>query len=137
MMTIEKLRERFIREEGMKLKPYRCSANKITIGAGRNLDDKGISEQEALMMLDNDIQQVLIQCGKNIQGFAKMPENCQYALVDMAFNLGIGGVLKFQNTLKLIRDKKYQEAGKELLNSAYARQVPNRARRNSDLIANS
>jgi len=47
-MTIRKLLEF---EEGLKLKPYKCPAGKLTIGIGRNLEDRGITEQEAQMLL--------------------------------------------------------------------------------------
>ena len=55
---LEKLKEQLIRHEGLRLKPYRCTANKLTIGVGRNLDDVGISEDEALILLENDIIKV-------------------------------------------------------------------------------
>ncbi len=41
--------------EGMRLKPYRCSAGKLTIGYGRNLDDRGISAHEANDLFENDL----------------------------------------------------------------------------------
>lgn len=54
-MKNESLIEELVRHEGLRLKPYKCSANSWTIGVGRNLDTVGISGDEALMMLKNDI----------------------------------------------------------------------------------
>lgn len=54
-MKNESLIEELVRHEGLRLKPYKCSANSWTIGVGRNIDDMGISGSEALMMLKNDI----------------------------------------------------------------------------------
>jgi lysozyme len=53
---LERIKEQLVRHEGLRLKPYRCTAGKLTIGIGRNLDDKGISQTEAYVLLDNDIQ---------------------------------------------------------------------------------
>lgn len=55
MITV--LKDMLIRHEGLKLKPYRDTVGKLTIGAGRNLNDLGISEREAMFLLDNDIME--------------------------------------------------------------------------------
>ena len=52
---LERIKEQLVRHEGLRLKPYRCSAGKLTIGIGRNLDDCGISQSETYVMLINDI----------------------------------------------------------------------------------
>ena len=41
--------------EGLRLKPYKCTSGALTIGYGRNLDARGITEAEAEMMLSHDI----------------------------------------------------------------------------------
>ena len=61
----EKLMYRLIEEEGMKLKPYRCPAGKLTIGVGRNLEDKGLSNEEALFLLQNDIIEAVKELKKS------------------------------------------------------------------------
>ena len=55
-MNLQEVQNMLIRHEGLKLFPYQCPAGKTTIGVGRNLDDKGISEKEAMYMLNEDIQ---------------------------------------------------------------------------------
>ena len=52
------LKDQLIKHEGLRKKVYTCPAGKLTIGVGRNLEDRGITEEEALLMLDNDIAQV-------------------------------------------------------------------------------
>ena len=52
----DKIIEMLKRHEGLKVFPYHCSQNKLTIGIGRNLDDKGISKDEAYYLLYNDIK---------------------------------------------------------------------------------
>jgi lysozyme len=53
---LERIQEQLVRHEGLRLKPYRCTAGKLTIGIGRNLDDRGISQKEAYAMLERDIK---------------------------------------------------------------------------------
>jgi lysozyme len=60
---MNRFKENMIRQltthEGLRLKPYLCPAGKLTIGIGRNLEGKGITKQEAIMLLENDIQECL------------------------------------------------------------------------------
>ena len=60
MINMEKMREQLVKHEGLRLMPYRCTSDKLTIGVGRNLDDRGISEATAMQMLDEDINLSLI-----------------------------------------------------------------------------
>jgi len=53
-MNIKKIADQITTHEGLRLKPYHCPAGKLTIGIGRNLEDKGITEKEALMLLENE-----------------------------------------------------------------------------------
>src|SRR5713101_3726055 len=77
-----------VKHEGLSLKPYRCPAGKLTIGVGRNLDDRGISEDEAAMLLDNDIRFVWKELSRVLPGFTLLDETRQNVLMDMCFNLG-------------------------------------------------
>jgi lysozyme len=58
---MDRIKEQLVRHEGLRLKPYRCTAGKLTIGVGRNLEDKGISQQEAYELLENDIRECEVQ----------------------------------------------------------------------------
>ncbi|MBF0177920.1 MAG: DUF1804 family protein [Magnetococcales bacterium] len=61
-MDHQELRKQLIRHEGMRLKPYRCTAGKLTIGVGRNLDDRSITKSEAYVLLDADIKNAVVGC---------------------------------------------------------------------------
>ena len=111
----------------MRLKPYRCTAGKLSIGIGRNLDDVGISEDEAHFLLDNDINRVIVALASALPWFVEMDEVRQRVLVDMGFNLGVPGLLKFKNTLAAVERKDYEAAAKGMLASKWARQVKGRA----------
>lgn len=137
-MDKEKLKQNLIKEEGLKLKPYKCTADKLTIGVGRNIEDRGISEATAMQMLDEDIDICLAELNATINNFEQLPEPVQLTLVDLCFNLGLKRLLGFKKTLKYIQEGlvtgNYTKAAVELLESAYARQVPNRAKRNYERL---
>ena len=57
-IMLDKIVDMLRRHEGLRLNPYHCSENKLTLGIGRNLEDRGITEEEALFLLNNDIKRV-------------------------------------------------------------------------------
>ena len=78
--------------EGLELKPYRCTADKLTIGVGRNLEDVGITEAEADFLLSNDIQRVVAALDDRTPWWNTLPIGKRVVLASMAFQLGIGGL---------------------------------------------
>ena len=115
---LERIKEQLLRHEGLRLKPYHCAAGKLTIGIGRNLDDRGISQKEAYAVLERDIQdceQWLIDEIPEI--YNKLDEVRQSVLINMCISipqsriaplrescyLGIKGLLGFNNTLAFIK----------------------------------
>ena len=129
---MEGLREDLIADEGIRLKPYLCPAGKTTIGVGRNLDDVGITEAEAMTLLDNDITRVKAQLANALPWL--QGDNVQRAIGNMTFQMGLGGVLKFKKMLAALQVKDYTTARREALNSAWAKQTPQRAKRVTDLM---
>ncbi len=123
MSLIEQLK----RHEGLRLKPYKCTADKLTIGVGRNLEDVGISEEEAEMLLQNDIQRATVQIQREFPWTTELDEVRFAALINFTFNVGIGTVGKFVNAMALLRDGNYDMAADEFLNSRWAKQVGQRA----------
>lgn len=123
-------------DEGLRLHPYLCTAGKQTIGYGRNLDDVGITEAEAEAMLKADIE-VATQDAKSFATAAVWqclsPER-QAVLINMAFNLGLSRLSQFKRMQANLARHAYDEAAAEMLNSRWARQVPNRARRLAELM---
>ena len=126
-MNKHKLAEQLKKHEGMRLKPYTDTVGKLTLGIGRNLEDKGITEQEAIFMLNNDVNYFYRQINKKLTWFKYLDGARQNVLVNMAFNLGIAGLLTFKNMLNHCGDGHYDDAAKEMLNSKWARQVGYRA----------
>ena len=120
--------DRIIKHEGLRLKPYTCPAGKLTIGVGRNLEDRGISKEEAMMLLQNDIHNCRKECFANFHWFGEMDELRQEVILEMCFNLGITRLKGFKKMLKACELKNYTLASQEMLTSLWARQVGNRAK---------
>jgi lysozyme len=127
MINYEQLKRQLIGHEGLKLKPYKCTSDKLTIGVGRNLEAKGISEDEAMVMLDHDIVYFEEQLRRRLPSFREITHTRQAVLVNMAFNLGVNGLLNFKNMLKALANEDFAEASAQLLDSQYAVQVGRRA----------
>ena len=130
----EDLAKQLVIDEGMRLKPYRCTAGKLTIGIGRNLDDRGVTAEEAMFMLRNDIDLVLAELKLNLPWFEAAPEPVKQVLANMAFNMGMPRLLKFKKTLTFLEEGNYQKASIEMLDSRWASQVGSRATRLSNLL---
>jgi lysozyme len=127
-MDIEALKNQLILHEGLKLEPYECTAGKLTIGVGRNIEDIGITEDEARYLLDNDILRVCDELDRNLPWWRDLSDARQRVLVDMVFNLGISRFMQFQNTIAAIESGDYDLASKEMLDSRWSNQVGNRAK---------
>jgi lysozyme len=119
--------DRLIAEEGLRLKPYRDTVGKLTIGVGRNLDDVGISEDEARLLLEHDIDRAANQLDVALPWFVSLDAVRQAVLIDMNFNMGLGGLLSFHNTLTFMRQGNWAQAAAGMRNSLWARQVGKRA----------
>jgi len=125
MMDI--LIEQLKRHEGFRSKPYRCTAGKLTIGYGRNLDDVGITPSEALELLRQDVARARKDVLKHISGADLLDDVRLNVLINMCFNLGIYKLLLFKKTLRAVQDFDFDKAAEEMLNSVWANQVGVRA----------
>lgn len=120
--------------EGERLFPYKCTAGRLTIGVGRNLDDRGITAEESAYLLGNDIDDYWERLETELPWILDLDPVRQRVLLDMAFNLGIGGLLGFRMTLAAIRGKEYERAAAMMLQSRWATQVGERAKRLSRMM---
>jgi lysozyme len=120
-----------IRDEGVRLRPYTCTAGKLTLGVGRNLDDVGITRATALQMLDEDIVTAASACITIFGGqlWGTWSENRRLGWINLAFNLGEAGLLGFRNTLKAAKGGNWPEVERHLRASKWFTQVKGRAER--------
>lgn len=119
------------RDEGVRLKPYTCPAGKLTIGVGRNLDDRGITIEECQALLDNDIN-ACTSAAETLLGaefFGSLETARQLAIVNMIFQLGTVGFAKFSRTIDAIKRHAWTEAANNARASLWAKQTPERAAR--------
>lgn len=131
----ELARRILIRDEGLRLYPYRDTQNFWTIGVGRfigaNLNLFKISKETALQMLDEDIQQAwkdtcTVFTEKVVLSWS-LPR--QLAVHSLLFNLGLTKFLKFEATIKALKSANWEEAANNLGKSLWAKQVGKRSER--------
>ena len=113
--------------EGLRLKPYKDTVGKTSIGFGRNLDDRGITLGEALQLLHNDLIRCYGECDASIPGFKDLARARQVVLVDMCYNMGIRGLMNFKMMIADVVAGDYEAAAGEMLSSKWAGQVRRRA----------
>lgn len=120
--------DRIKKHEGLRLKPYRCTAGKLTIGYGRNLEDNGITEEEAHFLLMNDLEKSWDECCKAFSWISKMDKIRQGVIVELCFNMGLSRLKGFKKMLAACERGDYETASVEMLDSLWARQVGQRAK---------
>lgn len=141
-IDMERMRAQLIYHEGLFLKSYRCPTGKLTIGVGYNIDahglpsfvltheelkNTGITKKQAMLLLDNQIQETAESLDHYLSWWRGRPEIRMRIMLDMAFNLGIHGFLAFKNTLAFIAAGQYDLAATGMLRSKWATQVKGRA----------
>lgn len=131
-MTLEDL---LIKHEDLKLKPYRDSVGKLTIGVGRNLDDVGITKNEARALLANDILRVRAEAAK-FPWFGGLSTVRQNAVLDMLFNLGLGRFMEFHQMIAALQAGNFEKVATEMLSSKWASQVGERAQDLAGMMRN-
>lgn len=133
MTEDQKLIAELRRDEGVKHRLYKDTVGKWTIGAGRNLDDVGLSDDEIDYLLANDIDRATALLDKYAAWWRQMNPTRQRVLANMVFNMGWGngkrGLSSFKNTLAAMQRGDYRAASKGMLQSGWARQVGDRAKR--------
>jgi len=129
-MDDAKLISELVKDEGLRLKPYKCTAGKTTIGVGRNLDDVGISQSEAYTLLASDIARVKKECARQPWWPSVEDDDVRSrVMLNMCFNLGIRRLSGFKNTLDAVRDQRWKDAAAGMRASMWAKQVGARAER--------
>lgn len=154
----KKLSDLLILNEGLKLKAYSCTAGKRTIGVGRNFQDvpfslhecidlfgttsisfnnanhilttRGITKEQALMLLENDVVRCIKQLERQPYWEAvKDDEDKRNALIDLCFNMGFPTLSTFKNTLAAIEAGDWEKAVENLTKSKWYTQVGDRGPR--------
>lgn len=151
MIDINIAVQRLAFHEGCRLEPYKDHLGYWTIGIGRCYEknpitkeeekvigtcwEKGITKNGAYYLLRNDIKRCIKELEKKIPFWKTLSDERQYALLDMAFQLGSDGLLEFRKMLSALGVGNYAEARRQCLDSKYARQTPIRANRIANCLA--
>lgn len=121
--------------EGKSLALYTCTAGRFTIGVGRNIQDNGIRDDEAELMLANDIRECRLQLIQRYPWFNALDEVRQAACIDLLFNLGPMRLAGFKKFLAAMLRGDYERAGAELVDSTWYSQVGRRGPRIVSMVA--
>lgn len=125
---LNKLKDDLIRDEDLRRKPYTDTVGKITIGVGHNLTDLGLTEQQIMFILDDDIRRLCMSPALH-SVIDRHDAIRQEALMNMAFNLGVPRFLQFKKMIAALDEFEYDKASEEMLDSNWYRQVGKRAER--------
>jgi lysozyme len=131
---MSRIKDMLIQHEGLRTFPYHDSVGKLTIGVGHNLTDCGLPKEIIDLLLNYDITDKQIQLSERLYWFDTLPELAKLVLTDMAFNMGVSGLLTFTKTLEYIKQGDYKNASIEMLNSKWAKQVGQRANDLSEIL---
>tara|TARA_Y100001963_G_scaffold155540_1_gene247027 strand:- start:6955 stop:7359 length:405 start_codon:yes stop_codon:yes gene_type:complete len=131
MIDFKALIERIGENEGFRSKPYQCSEGVWTIGHGLTW----LTEEESLHILSGRISQLHLKLGKQLDWYDDLPPEICGVIIEMCFQMGTTGMLKFKKMIANMKDKNWKKASGEMLNSLWARQTPNRAKRLADIVA--
>ena len=134
----DKMVKQLRRDEGVVKHAYQDTEGYWTIGVGRLIDKRrggDLSEEEIDFLLNNDVAEKEKALEASVSFYKELDEARRGVLLNMAFNLGVEGLLAFKNTLKLVGEGKYKEASEEMLKSKWAAQVGDRAVRLSKQMA--
>lgn len=125
-MNLDKLQESLRVHEGISLKPYTCTAGRLTIGIGHNLDN-GITIKQAYSLLADDIETAQKELDRYLPGWTEHDDARQNVLVEMVFNMGMPRLSGFKKMLLALDRHDYKAASDEMLSSKWAKQTGVRA----------
>lgn len=129
----EELTKQLRSDEGVRANVYQDSLGLWTIGVGRLVDDRrkggGLRTNEIDFMLNNDIEDRIENLTAKLPWFTNLDGARQGVLLNMSFQMGVEGLLQFKNTLAMVESGDYEGAAKGMLNSKWATQTPERAKR--------
>jgi lysozyme len=122
--------------EGYRQFAYRCTEGVLTVGIGRVVEQggPGLSLDESLMLLENDIERIEERLLEAYPWYSELSESRRIVLISMAFQLGMGGLAGFKKGLASFEEGSWQEAHDHFMDSKWAEQTPARAKEVCSLI---
>jgi len=143
-MNIAQLREQLKIDEGVKYEIYKDHLGYDTFGIGHLVVKEDVEfgqsvgtkvrEDRVNAVFEKDVQKMIKEAKILFPNFDSLPEEAQQVIVNMTFNMGKPRLSNFKKFIAYINESKWEEASKEMLNSAWAKQVGKRAQRLSNRI---
>lgn len=106
---------------------------------GRTVTDGRITNEEVTKLFDGDLNGIIAEMQRHSRVgpvYVSLDDTRRMALINMCFQMGVGGVAKFTNTLAAMLAKEWKRAHDGMLDSAWAKQTPGRANRVAKIILN-
>lgn len=128
-----KLKAELTRDEDRRYRIYTDTVGKVSGGIGRNLTDKGFRDSEIDLMYQNDVADTEAWLDRNLPWWRTLDPVRQRVLMNMAFNMQ-GRLLGFRNFLAAAQRADWSVAAAEMLDSLWARQVGDRAKRLASMM---
>ena len=120
--------------EGYKPKVYKCTAGVDTIGVGFAIKDLELSEDVCDLILQEKLEVLEERFEDKFDWFKTSPIEVRNVMLNMAYQLGFRGFCKFKKTIGYFKEADWEDASKEMLDSRWAKQTPNRAKELSEII---
>ena len=128
------LLERITHHAGYRKSVYKCTEGYDTIGYGFAIKDLEMDEDIAEEILIRKVEKLIKRVRSRFDWLDSVPHAVQGVLVEMSYQMGLSGVCKFKKALHAMQMLQWKLAAKELLDSRWAKQTPNRAKELSDII---
>lgn len=132
---MNRLEQKLIEHEGLRLKLYKCSMGKWTVGVGRNIESNGISTEEAMFLLKNDILAATKEASK-YAWFKGLDDVRQEVVILMIFQLGAKTFATFKKAIDAISRGDFDAAAWEMIKSSWHQQTPRRCEEMAQVMRN-
>ena len=120
--------------EGFRSTVYKCTAGHDTIGYGFAIKDLYLTKKDCDMILERKNAELKIRVNNKFPFLADLPEEVQDVVIECCYQLGVSGFSNFKKTIEYLMQKDFENAGIEMLDSRWAKQTPNRAKKLSDIV---
>lgn len=138
-MDLEKTKEAIKKEEGFRMETYYCTEGHLTGGYGHKmLEGEEVPKDKAGWdkLFERDFARAVTGAEDLLMICPNIDETARNIVVEMVYQMGAYGVSKFKGMLKALQDEDYKQASVEMLDSKWAKQTPNRAKRMAERMAN-
>ena len=131
---MKSLLKRIKENEGYRESVYKCSAGVDTIGIGFAIKDLKLSEEICTIILEQRVNELFRKCYDKLEWFPFQPEPVQGVIVEMIYQMGFTGTMKFKKMIGHLKKRNYEGASEEMIDSLWAKQTPARAKRLAQIM---